>query len=82
MFNAEIRRLLAQVITSWQVLVVSGVIVVYIFLVNYVAKAYHRRPRRPPASKKAKPEKPLAPAKSPKSDDDELGLEEADSTEE
>ena len=80
MFNAEIRSLLVQVISSWQVLVVSGVIVLYIFLVNYVAKAYHRRPSGPPVSKKAKPEKPAAaPAKSA---DDELGLEEADALDE
>ena len=31
------------VISSWQVLVVTGVLVIYILLVNYVARVYHPR---------------------------------------
>jgi len=45
MFNSEIRKLLVQVISSWQVLAVTGVLVVYISLVNHVARIYHKRRR-------------------------------------
>lgn len=59
MFSDELRRLLFQVIGSWQVLAVTGVLVVYIFIVNNVARIYHRRPpRKVKAPKKAKPEPP------------------------
>ena len=46
MFNAEIRRMLVQVITSWQVLTVTAVLIIYFALVNYVARVYHKRRRR------------------------------------
>jgi len=69
MFNEEVRRMLLQVITSWQVLVVTGVLVLYVFLVNYVARIYHRRPRRTPMPKPVMPEAP-----SP-SESDELQIE-------
>jgi len=75
MFSAEVRDLLFQVITSWQVLVVTFVIILYFFLVSYVARLYHRRPRKAPLPrKKAKAE---AKADEPVVDEsDELGLEE------
>ena len=60
MFSAEIRKLLFQVITSWQVLTVTGILIVYIFLVNYIARIYHRRPHQSPLPK-MKPEIPEAP---------------------
>ena len=78
MFSAEIRSLLAEVITSWQVLAVTGVLIIYIFLVNYVARI-HQRPRHfsMPGIKKSKAKKaPVPSAPEPVSDDDELGLEE------
>lgn len=75
MFSDELKSLLIQVITSWQVLVVTGVLVVYVFLVRYVAKLYRRsRPfsyapgNEKAAGKKAKGVEPSA--------DDDLGLEE------
>jgi Tfp pilus assembly protein PilO len=74
MFNAEIRNLLIQVITSWQVIAVTIVIILYFFLVSYVAKVYHRRPRKAKTSlskkKEAKSEEPVL------DESDELGLEE------
>jgi len=77
MFSDEIKKLLIQVITSWQVLVVTGVLIIYIFLVNSVARIYHRRPRRPPALPKTKPETTEASSSAPApSDSDELDLEE------
>ena len=77
MFNEELRQLLVQVITSWQVLAVTVVLVLYIFLVNYVSRTYYRR--RPP---KARPEvKAQAPEATAPNDADELGLEEEDAEE-
>lgn len=77
MFSAEIRQLLIQVISSWQVLAVTVVLVLYVFLVNYVARLYHN-PRRShmsfmsmPKGKKAEVESPLAAP----SESDDLGLE-------
>jgi hypothetical protein len=77
MFSGELKNLLIQVITSWQVLLVTGILVVYIFLVNYTARVYRRGHNRiRPSGKKAKAEEPnAAPAGQP-SGDDELGLEE------
>ncbi|MCL2319051.1 MAG: hypothetical protein FWC45_03120 [Treponema sp.] len=83
MFSGEIKELLVQVITSWQVLAVTGVLIVYIFLVNFVARVYHRRPRRAPLPK-VKAETPDAQATSAvtPSDSDDLGLEEEEEEEE
>ena len=83
MFNEEIRRLLVQVITSWQVLAVTGVLIVYIFLVNFVARVYHRRPGQPSRPKvKTKAAEAPAPASAPApTDSDELGLEEEENEE-
>ena len=47
MFSEEFKKLLIQVITSWQVLVVTVVLIIYVFIVNSVARLYHRR--RPPS---------------------------------
>jgi len=76
MFSSEIKRLLIQVISSWQVIAVTVVLVIYISIVNYVARIRSRSPRRSstplvPKDKKQNPEKPVH------SDNDDLGLEEA-----
>jgi hypothetical protein len=75
LFSDELKALLIEVITSWQVLTATGVIIVYIFLVRSVANIYRRK--RPlsfsPGKEKASKEK--AKAVEP-SDDDDLGLEE------
>jgi heme/copper-type cytochrome/quinol oxidase subunit 2 len=79
MFSREIFDLLIQVVTSWQVIAVTVAVVLYIFLVSYVARLYHR-PRSvsifPSKPKKVK-EKKAAAAEGPEvSTNDELGLEE------
>jgi hypothetical protein len=57
MLSIELTDLLLQVISSWQVLVITGALVVYMYLVAYVARTYHR-PRasrmKPKRAKKAK----------------------------
>ena len=45
MFSSEVRRMLLQVITSWQVIAVTIVLVIYLFIVNYVAKLNKRNSR-------------------------------------
>ena len=75
MFSEEVKKLLVQVITSWQVLAVTGILIIYIFLVNYVAKLHHRH--RQPFLPKAKSKKAATPAPQAPSDNEELGLEEA-----
>jgi hypothetical protein len=75
LFSDDLKNLLVQVITSWQVLAVTGVLIAYVFLVRYVARLYRRnRPfSRPGKKEKAAGEK--AGVVEP-SDDDDLGLEE------
>ena len=79
MFGEEIRKLLFQVITSWQVLAVTVLLVIYIFLVNYVANIYYR-PNRPRTAQKTKKKAdtaktPAAVSPAPQQEEDELGLE-------
>jgi len=80
MFNAEMRKLLIEVISSWQVLAVTVVLILYVFLVNSVARIYRRSRRsRESFMPKAKPDNlpPPAPSETASdADDDELGLEE------
>jgi flagellar biosynthesis/type III secretory pathway M-ring protein FliF/YscJ len=75
LFSDELKSLLIQVISSWQVLVVTGILIVYIFLVRYVAKLYRRgRPLSyAPGKEKAAGEE--AQGVEPSGNDD-LGLEE------
>ena len=74
MFSEEVKKLLIQVISSWQVLLATGILIVYIFIVKGVARTYHRRPP-PPPKVKSKPNNSAAPSSAP-SENDELGLEE------
>ena len=77
----EVRELLAQVITSWQVLVVTIVVILYFSLVSYVADLY-RRPRSPRMPKSERPKRPSLIRRRRKKDSGtasanvELGLEE------
>ena len=76
MFSEELRNLLIQVITSWQVLAVTVVLVLYVFLINYVSRSYYRRRSRSPVAKvktRVKSEPPKVP---PPEESDDLGLEE------
>jgi len=77
MFTGDVRSIIVQVLTSWQVLAATIVIIFYIFLVSYVAKLRERRPGKASKSKRKrkipKPQFPSAPEIV--SSDDDLGLE-------
>jgi Na+-transporting methylmalonyl-CoA/oxaloacetate decarboxylase gamma subunit len=53
MFSKELTELLLQVIKSWQVIAVTIALIVYMYLVGYVARSYHR----PRSVSKSKPKK-------------------------
>jgi len=73
MFGSEIRQMLIQVITSWQVLVATGVIVIYISIVNYVARLQHHSSRKPLVRKPRRKKSEATPTP----EAEELGLEES-----
>jgi hypothetical protein len=68
----EVRDLIFQVITSWQVIVVTVALVLYCFLINAVARL-HGNPRIkiPPVSKK----RASGPSPGPSSQQDEAAGE-------
>ena len=78
MFTKELFSFLFKVITSWQIIVVTLVLIVYLNLVFYVARLYH--PGRSDFSFESKPKKTKAPKAAVEipegSDDEDLGLEE------
>ncbi|MDR1868425.1 MAG: hypothetical protein LBQ82_00395 [Treponema sp.] len=82
MFSKEFLELFMQLIKSWQVLVVTVGLVIYVYLVSYVARSYHR-PRvkkvKKTKAKKAEPVQEAGPEETEASgnSNDELGLEEA-----
>jgi len=53
MFSEELTKILFQVIKSWQVIAVTIVLVLYISLVGYAARAHHK----PVSVSKNKPRK-------------------------
>ena len=64
----DLKELLFQVITSWQVLAVTGALILYTWLVKYVARTYHR-----PHLSKSKPQRKkekAVPAGAPEETDD------------
>jgi hypothetical protein len=80
LFSPELKNLLLQVITSWQVIAATVVIILYLFLVSYVSKLYHTP--RSSSRLSAKPKKPQETAPTPESseeeeetDDGDLGLD-------
>ena len=83
MFSSEVKELLVQVITSWQVIAVTVALVLYVRIVSYVAKEYHKprtslkskiRRRRAQKAPPGPEEVVTAPGASV---NDQLGLEEA-----
>jgi hypothetical protein len=77
-FSGDFFAIALQVIRSWQVIFISVAVVIYIFLVSYVAKMYNSRRSRTPKPKKEKAEAIVEAAEDDVSgsDNDELGLEE------
>jgi hypothetical protein len=73
----ELKELVFKVITSWQVLTVTAVLIAYVFLVQYVSRLYRRgKPiPMPKVGKKTKHEDNAGPETG---GDDDLGLEEKD----
>ena len=77
MVNIGLRDLILQVISSWQVIAATVVILIYIFLVNYVARTKRiTRLQNRLKMKKPKKEKNVAAPPEETADDSELGLEE------
>ena len=81
MFEKEIFQVLKHVVTSWQVIVISIALVLYLNIVFYVAKAYHS-PRFKKININIKRKKKneavvVADASGGDAENDELGLEEA-----
>ena len=74
--------MLKQVITSWQVIAVTIVLVLYLYIVFYAARSYRRPRAKKEKIKRHKIKKadlPTAPkdSESAENTNDELGLEEA-----
>ena len=77
MSNDGLKDLIIEVISSWQVIVVTVVILLYIFFVNFVTRDHYRRnhlsqPKVQKAKAKSKPKKGSS---DEVTDDSELGLE-------
>jgi predicted small integral membrane protein len=80
MFENEIFQLLKQVVTSWQVIIISIALILYLNIVFYVARAYHSpRIGKISIKKKKKDRLVVSPSESEETGDsnNELGLEEA-----
>jgi hypothetical protein len=76
MYSGGMVDLVIQLIKTWQVIAVTVAIVLYVFLINYVARSYHR----PRSVSKSKPKKVKTPKEKKKpaggNDGDGLDLEE------
>ena len=73
-YGMELKEVVIQVLKSWQVWAAAGVIVLYVFLVNYVSRLYRRnRSMSMPAApgKQAETPEDTAPASGP---DDDINL--------
>jgi hypothetical protein len=79
MISKELMSLLISVISSWQVIVVTIAIIIYVSIVSSVARVY-RRPRissKPSKRRKKKARPSDAGPAIENSSNDELGLEES-----
>ena len=74
MFSEEMKSVLVQVITSWQVIITTLVILIFIAIINRAARSHYLRKTPPPEVKPTKGKKEEA--KEDKVDDSELHLEE------
>jgi hypothetical protein len=80
MFSSEFFELLKDIVKSWQVIAVTIVLALYLYIVSYVSRTYHR-PRMVKKvkvkTKKAEPVAESGPEEIESDSNDELGLEEA-----
>jgi len=71
MFPEGLFPILIQIIISWQVIAVTIAMVLFLFLVNYVAQTYHR----PRSVSKVKPQKAKIEKKPKKAKKSEASVE-------
>ncbi|MDR0473853.1 MAG: hypothetical protein LBH43_09330 [Treponema sp.] len=72
MFSPELKKLLIEVLSSWQVIGVTLALIFYFFILNKVIT--YRRKDKPLSKTEKKKKAAAAPVPEP-SDDDDLGLE-------
>jgi hypothetical protein len=76
MFSDGLMGLLVQVVMSWQVIAITVALVLYMFLVGYVSRTYHRpsfvSKSRPQKSKKEAAAAAQASKKEPANNEPEL----------
>jgi hypothetical protein len=81
MFSGELRELLLQVLTSWQVIAVTAAVFFYFFLVNSAARLHRSRAisfsSKPKKKKKEKEKAAPEAGATEEAVNDELGLEES-----
>ena len=83
MFSKEFFELLGQIIKSWQVIAVTVALVIYMYIVSYVSRSYHRPRVKKISFRRRKQKVEAAPQAGPEetessnNSNDELGLEEA-----
>jgi len=81
MFSKEFFELLTEILKSWQVIAITIVLAIYMYIVSYVSRIHHRRPMavKKIRQKKEKPVVPAGPEETESNADsnEELGLEEA-----
>ena len=75
MDDGGIREIILQVISSWQVIVVTVVILLYIVLVNFVSASRYRKRQSSPRPRPRKAKKKKGSSVDEVGDDSELGLE-------
>jgi hypothetical protein len=77
MFSEGIFKLLIRVVSSWQVIAITIALLLYLNIVFYVSRSYHRpREKKVRVKKKKAEEIPAATTEEGASSNDELGLEE------
>jgi hypothetical protein len=70
MFSDELKNFLIRILTSWQIITATLVVILYITLVSYVAR-FRKRASAPPSVKAPKLRKEKKPVKKADADDDE-----------
>ncbi|MDR1838887.1 MAG: hypothetical protein LBQ93_04785 [Treponema sp.] len=54
MFSEDVGNVLKQVIASWQVIFITLAFILFVFIVNYISRDYHRPRAKKPSMKKKK----------------------------